>query len=130
MSIWRKIFNKPGENENLSTKNNGESKFVVRLDNIDIGYLEYSNNKWKFTYSNEFKSQDKYHRIVGFSNLNKTYESDFLWPFFKVRIPGLKQPLIQEIIEKEKIDRNNEVDLLKRFGKNNISNPYKLLHLL
>lgn len=130
MSIWRKIFNKPDQDENSPVNTQGESKFAIRLDKIDIGYLEYSDEKWKFNYSDAFRNQDKIHRIVGFSDLNKIYESDILWPFFKVRIPGLKQPLIKDILEKEKIDKNNEVDLLKRFGRNNVSNPYKLLYLL
>jgi hypothetical protein len=59
--------------------------------------------------------------------LTKVYRKDSLWPFFLVRIPGLKQPAIKEIIEKENIDTENEVELLKRFGQKSISNPYELI---
>ncbi|WP_209399806.1 HipA N-terminal domain-containing protein [Pseudozobellia sp. WGM2] len=126
MSFWKNIFNKGDSDEGFSNEREGVTIFVIKLEHIEVGYLKSENNKWYFNYSDEFKTQDKYHRIVGFSNLDKTYESEELWPFFKVRIPGLKQPLIQEIIKKESIDKTNEVDLLKRFGRNNISNPYKL----
>lgn len=50
---------------------------------------------------------------------DKTYKSEELWPFFRIRIPGLEQPSVQEILERENIDKNDEVELLKRFGKNN-----------
>ena len=70
---------------------------------------------------------DIYNRIIGFPDLDKTYKSELLWPFFQVRIPGLKQPAIQEILKNEKIDEFNEVQLLKRFGKKIIANPYELV---
>jgi HipA-like protein len=83
--------------------------------------------EWYYKYADDFKSHsEEYNRIVGFPDLDKTYKSDSLWPFFQIRIPGLKQPAIQEILEKEKIDQANEVALLKRFGKKTISNPYEL----
>ena len=126
MSFWRKIFSKGDSPEDFSNEREGVVTFAIRLKDITVGYLKSENNKWYFNYTEEFKLQDKYHRIVGFSNLDKTYESDVLWPFFKVRIPGLKQPLIMEIIKNESIDKTNEVDLLKRFGRFNISNPYTL----
>jgi len=49
-----------------------------------------------------------------------------LWPFFGIRIPGLKQPAIQEILRNENIETDNDVELLKRFGQKTISNPYEL----
>ncbi|KAK6033622.1 hypothetical protein OSTOST_00220 [Ostertagia ostertagi] len=44
-----------------------------------------------------------------------------------IRIPGLKQPAIQEILKREKIDSGNDIELLKRFGQKTISNPYELM---
>ena len=60
------------------------------------------------------------------ANTNKTYKNEVLWPFFKIRIPGLKQPLVQEIISTENINANDEASLLKKFGEKNTSNPYIL----
>ena len=105
-----------------------EAKFILMVDDIRIGTLYCEKGGWYFKYTDDFKKHSgEYNRIVGFPDLNKIYQSDILWPFFQIRIPGLKQPAIQEILEKEKIDKANEVALLKRFGKWTIANPYKLV---
>jgi len=101
--------------------------FILKVDNIQIAILHCENGEWQFKYTDEFKqNNDNYNLITGFSNLDKTYRSETLWPFFKTRIPGLKQPAVKEILEKENISEENEAALLKRFGKKTISNPYEL----
>ncbi len=50
-----------------------------------------------------------------------------LWPFFVIRIPGLGQPAVQRVIREENIDPSNEAQLLKRFGKTTIANPFTLI---
>lgn len=103
------------------------AKFILKVDNIRVGVLYFENGSWFFKYSDEFKNHAHiYNRIIGFPDLHKTYTSETLWPFFRIRIPGLKQPAIQEIMSKEKIDKSNEVELLKRFGHKTISNSYEL----
>ena len=104
--------------------------FILKVDNIEIGKLHCENGVWEFKYTDEFKKIGKdYNLITGFPDLNKVYRENTLWPFFRVRIPGLKQPAVQEIIKKEKINQENEVSLLKRFGQKTISNPYVLISL-
>ena len=104
------------------------AKFILLVDNIRIGTLYCEKGEWYYKYTDDFKKRsDEYNRIVGFPDLNTTYKSETLWPFFQVRIPGLKQPAIQEILKKEKIDMGNEVELLKRFGHKTITNPYELV---
>ncbi|MHB8261810.1 MAG: HipA N-terminal domain-containing protein [Bacteroidia bacterium] len=104
--------------------------FMLKVDNIEIGKLHCENGVWEFAYTDEFKKIGKdYNLITGFPDLNKVYRENTLWPFFRVRIPGLKQPGVQEIIKKEKINQENEVSLLKRFGQKTISNPYVLISL-
>ncbi len=121
-----RFFSKPeNEDSGISFASSG-AKFELKISNLVIGILFSENNKWYFEYSDEFKAQSQYYRIVGFSDLNRKYENDTLWPFFKVRIPGLKQPMVQEIIEKEEIDSKDESSLLKRFGKRITTNPYIL----
>jgi len=104
------------------------AKFMLSVDNIRIGTLYCEKGAWFFKYSDDFKNQAHiYNRIVGFPDLDTTYKSETLWPFFRIRIPGLKQPAVQEIMAKEKIDKSNEVELLKRFGHKTISNSYELV---
>ena len=101
-----------------------DAKFILTVDNIRIGMLYCDKGDWYFKYTEDFKDHsNEYNRIVGFPDLNKTYKSETLWPFFQIRIPGLKQPAIQEILENEKINKENEAALLKRFGQKSISNP-------
>lgn len=103
------------------------AEFILKLKSLTVGHLACKDGMWTFYYDDEFKAQkDVYHRIVGFPNLDKKYTSPTLWPFFLIRIPGLKQPAIKEIIEEEKLDQDNEAALLKRFGFKSISNPYLL----
>ena len=124
------FFSKSGDDFEIEAQlpKGEEAKFVLKVDDILIGTLQCEDGVWYFKYSSDFKNySDKYNRIIGFPNLEKTYQSETLWPFFQIRIPGLKQPAIQEIIAKENIDKNNEVALLKRFGYKSISNPYELV---
>jgi HipA-like protein len=105
-----------------------EAKFILLVDDIRIGTLYCKKGDWFFQYTDDFKKHTgEYNRITGFPDLNKTYQSEILWPFFQIRIPGLKQPAIQEILQNENIDKANEVALLKRFGKKTITNPYELI---
>ena len=101
--------------------------FVLRLEDLIIGHLELENDVWQFSYSEAFQQQTRYAVMSGFPHLDRVYRSRVLWPFFQIRIPGLGQPAIREILERENIDRHNEFELLKRFGERTIANPFTLL---
>ncbi len=105
---------------------NIQHQFKLMHEGLVIGFLEVEDNMWKFYYSEEFKSDSELSHITGFPDLNKVYHSHNLWPFFKIRIPGLAQPRVKKTIKKENISENDEIALLKRFGKKSISNPYLL----
>ena len=123
--VQRFLFNKG--DEEFSVDHTHSHRFLLSIEGLNIGELSYSNGLWKFRYSEDFRKQDTYRRLTGFSDLNKEYESNELWPFFKIRIPGLKQPMIQEILKDEQIDQKNEAELLKRFGTRTMTNPYVLV---
>jgi HipA-like protein len=106
---------------------NVNATFDLKIDKVVIGQLHCENGQWQFKYTEEFKElRNHYNHIAGFSNLEKVYHNNTLWPFFQTRIPGLKQPAVKEILQNENINENNELELLKRFGKKTISNPYEL----
>lgn len=113
--------------EDLETPKGIHAEFELKYKSLTVGRLELNDGVWKFSYSKEFKEQDELRPIVQFPEVDKVYENEELWPFFTIRIPGLNQPEIQDILESENIDRTNEVELLKRFGKKTISNPYELV---
>ena len=120
-------FGKSDEDLAMRLPQNEKAIFHLSVDDIRIGLLRCEKGEWIFKYTDEFKKHtDEYNLIVGFPDLNKEYRSETLWPFFRIRIPGLKQPAVQEILQNEQIDQENEVALLKRFGKKTIANPYRL----
>ena len=125
--IFKSLFSKDEEDFKSYLPDNETASFVLSIDNIEVGILKCHSGKWSFKYSPPFKNKiHEYQKIIGFSDLEKLYQSNSLWPFFRTRIPGLKQPAIKEIIERENINKENELELLKRFGKKTITNPYIL----
>lgn len=125
-SLFAKLFRNEEQTEDLNTPVNIQAVFKLMFEDLEIGELQYKNGEWTFEYSNAFKNQDDIDTLIDFPQKNKKYVETHLWPFFAHRIPGLGQPQIRHIIERENIDPHNEVDLLKRFGKKSISNPFEL----
>lgn len=103
------------------------AQFHLIYQGLLVGVLSVSDGHWTFCYSDEFRRQQKLRPIVEFPDLNKTYTSDELWPFFGMRIPSLKQTSIHDIVVEEKIDEADEAQLLRRFGKRTIANPFELV---
>ena len=129
MNLFKKIFFREVgiEVPPKDIKTTGhEGTFQLLIKDLVIGELSQDHAGWTFEYTQAFKDQERYRRIVGFSDLERVYRNDTLWPFFRMRIPGLKQPLVQEILRQEDIDRLDEFTLLKRFGRRSASNPYLL----
>lgn len=127
LKVFKRLFAKNNEHIEAHLPETENATFNLKVDDIVVGILHCENGTWEFKYTPEFKQHaNEYNRITGFSDLDKVYKNETLWPFFQTRIPGLKQPAVQEILEKEKINQTNEVELLKRFGEKTISNPYKL----
>lgn len=111
----------------IKTPLNQKNIFILKYKTLAIGELTLVDGVWTFTYTDAFKAQSKIEPLPDFPDVNKAYKKeDELHPFFLIRIPSLKQPSVQEIIKKKKIDANNEVELLKTFGYKSIANPFLL----
>lgn len=122
----KKLFRNEEQSEELSAPVKGHIRMVLTYDKLTVGYLTYLDGTWEFEYSDEFKKQNQVDALGNFPDKNMKYTSADLWPFFAHRIPGLGQPKVQEIIKKEHLDPHNQLDLLKRFGKRSITNPFEL----
>ena len=127
ISNFKKILFRQDGQKHLRTPQDETAKFLVRHRNLDVGHLSLHDGKWCFEYTDTFRKKKDAYPIVNFPRLDKRYESDVLWPFFVIRIPGLGQPAIQRVIREENLDPSNEVQLLKRFGKTTIANPFILI---
>jgi len=122
----KKIFRKANGQEEVQTPQNMSATFELKYRSLLIGTLTLQEGIWEFSYSEDFKEQDKIEPLVNFPKKEKVYSNSYLFPFFMKRIPGLKQPRVQERIKREKIEGTNEAVLLKTFGKVSITNPFIL----
>lgn len=125
----KKIINKLWKVEGMEfTDAPSESKGLFHLTYGDflIGILTYEGNVWTFEYSDEFRNQTNINPIINFPDVSKVYKNNELWPFFVSRIPSINQEFQLKKIRKANIDSNDAVELLKLFGSETITNPFKL----
>ena len=122
----KKILWKSEEHEELKTPKNVFANFFLVYQNLPVGTLSLNKGVWSFNYTEQFKRQSEIVSLIDFPDKHKSYTSEVLWPFFLSRIPGLGQPSIQQIILENNIEKDDEVGLLKLFGKRSISNPFLL----
>ena len=114
-----KYFKSEDGHEDFYTPTDVEIVFELTYRTLKIGVLGLNAGKWTFQYSEAFKNQDKIKPLLDFPDIHKVYVSEELYPFFTQRIPGIGQNV-------RKLESLNEVDLLKKFGKQTISNPFVL----
>lgn len=100
--------------------------FMIEIDKLPVGSLEYKDRVWIFRYTKEFQAQDKYKPITDFPDVNKEYRQEELWPFFALRIPSLEQVLVREFLRDHR-NQADEVTLLREFGRESVANPFKLV---
>ena len=103
--------------------------FQLKFGRQLIGILSYENNQWTFIYSDEFRKNQIINPIIDFPDPDKVYTNEQLWPFFASRIPSLNQSFQFKKIDKAKIKQDDSVGLLRLFGNETITNPFRLLAL-
>ena len=102
-----------------------DATFNVNLGKLLVGTLLYSAGVWYFSYSNEFKLQNRILPLANFPSKDKEYSTRDLWPFFASRIPSNAQLQIEKDDPKE-----DAVTLLRRFGRRTVANPYELFPVM
>lgn len=98
--------------------------FILSYKQKDIGYLEFRDDKWTFHYSEWFKSQGKLVPLLEFPDVEKTYYSEKLWPFFASRIPSKVNR--DDTTCNDNGETLSLADLLEKFGRKTINNPFIL----
>jgi|ERR1019366_4675756 hypothetical protein len=94
-------------------------------DNV-IGRLWSDKNKYYFQYDNKFKNTDL-RPLTGFDDLEKVYESSWLFPYFEVRIPDLNRVDVAVMAKGEHLNNSSSpLRKLSVFGKKTINDPYEL----
>lgn len=122
----RKKLWKTEEQENILTPLNVNVVFELRYKDLLVGKLKLNDGIWTFAYSSDFKQQQQIRPLPDFPKLEKEYKSNELYPFFGHRIPSIKQPRVQKVIQNSEVKDIDEVTLLKLFGKHSITNPFLL----
>ena len=118
-----KVFWHDSDETNLQAVKGSKGRFDLMLGTLLVGVLMYEDGVWSFSYSDEFKAQDKYEPLVNFPNLTQQYKSDQLWPFFASRLPGVSG------LKEDERENTDVLSLLKKYGRHVITNPYKLVAL-
>lgn len=116
------------ENESVVhfTPQDINANFELTYKGHSIGKLTLARGEWTFVYADEFKKQSEINLITGFPDPNKVYKSNSLFPFFAFRIPSQQRLKIQKLADGNVY--NDEVVLLKKFGRQTIVNPYHLIY--
>jgi len=117
----------PAGQKRLKTHQKGEqAEFSLLYDDLEVGRLLFNGSEWIFKYSDDFKKTQPIKPLANFPDLMKIYKSESLWPFFSSRIPSLSRKSILKRIRKNDIDSSDLIALLKLFGANSITNPFRL----
>ncbi len=122
----KKLWSKWVFLDHAETPVSATAAFELRYGAIVLGRLTVKEGRWRFEYTDAFRRSDL-GTLVQFPDPSKTYESEELWPFFGLRIPSLCQPSVKAVVKREHLDEKDTVQLLRRFGRRTIANPYELV---
>jgi len=125
----KKILWKVDGMDFIDNPSDSKGVFQLKYGKRLIGILIYENNQWTFKYSDEFRTEKSLNPIIDFPDTEKVYINEQLWPFFASRIPSLNQPFQLKKILKANIKQDDSVGLLRLFGNETITNPFRLLAL-
>lgn len=73
--------------------------FSLKYQDLEMGVLKFLNNQWVFEYSTAFKNQSEINALIDFPDLNKTYISEVLWPFFQIGFLQLSSLRLKNIFQ-------------------------------
>jgi HipA-like protein len=91
-----------------------------------IGVLWQERGEFVFRYDLAFARSPGAKAISAFPDLEDTYTSRQLWPFFAVRIPPPERADVRDVLAKHGIKPEQTLEVLGTVAKRSISNPYQL----
>jgi hypothetical protein len=103
-------------------------EFTLKYNEHIVGWLTPFDGAWFFDYDQGFYKLGLTAIGPEFSDFHKAYFSKTLWAFFSTRIPSTKRQEIKDIVEKEGVDPEDQIAMLKLFGRKVIQNPYELIY--
>ena len=125
-TLLRKLGYRNEGHEGIVTPVHESTRFVLRYGDLEVGALQLQDGVWEFRYTPAFLQQSDVLPLVDFPLPGPVFTAESLWPFFMARIPSVEQPKVREAIDREGLDEHSDVELLRRFGKRTIANPFVL----
>ena len=94
-------------------------------ERVKVGSLHVERGEYVFRYADEYR-RTGLPAIPDFPELDQTYRSERLFPFFEVRIPPLNRRDVAELLERRRVSRNDALGLLGELGSRSVTSPYEL----
>jgi hypothetical protein len=90
---------------------------------VTVGRLDFDGDVWTFAYADEYKRREDLRPLEGFSDVERVYRSQMLFPFFAVRIPDRTRTDVRDRLDKDQVQDPGPSDLLRLFGRRVVSSP-------
>lgn len=91
-----------------------------------IGTLSVEPQRFVFMYGPEFK-QSGMPVLPGFPDVDQTYESESLFPFFQVRIPPTNRDDVRRVLTEKAIRDDDVFEMLRVLGRRTAASPFTLV---
>ncbi len=91
-----------------------------------IGTLSVEPHRFLFAYGPEFK-QSGMPVLPGFPDVDQTYESESLFPFFQVRIPPITRDDVKRVLTEKAIRDDDVFEMLRVLGRRTAASPFTLV---
>lgn len=118
---------KDAGNEQLRTENLESAVFMLMDGQREVALISHRDGVWEFRYSDEVRDDDNVIAITDFPDKARVYRSEVPWSFLLARIPSTKRADVMNYLISRNMDTTDTIQLLREFGRQSISNPYKLI---
>jgi hypothetical protein len=91
-----------------------------------VGKLWQDQGDFVFEYDKAFAASPTAEALSPFPQLDETYRSEELWPFFAVRIPPLRRADVRSLLEERGLKPGQTLEILGTLARRSATNPYEL----
>ncbi len=87
-----------------------------------VGRLSCEQGKFVFRYDSDYQGRP----IFAFPWVDEEYRSEYLWPFFAVRIPPFNRADVRKRIQELSLKEDQTLEILGSIARISATNPYEL----
>lgn len=129
-SNWQKFLQSVLPSRRASTSTNTQRLLRLHVyaphdhGRVRVGTLTVEGDEFVFVYDTEFATNPTVRPLVGFSQLDKVYRSNELWPFFKTRIPPVDRDDVRVQLQQSNVEASDTLRVLGTVARAAIASPY------